>query len=494
MKNVTNVYGYYLTEDSETIEYRGNFEQNSMLFTTKNPDEQLIYKVFVSPKKAINFAIKIIGGSNPNVTYIPQHIYKDLQIAYNEDNPYYTIKDVTVIKLDFTDTGNALIKYLKEKFEKLNDGVSKLSSAGVSSISNYSGFDSSGNPVDEDILKQILFLFEEQNDVIFVNKDDVLVTEQIVNSKSLKSNRIKGDFNYTSNYFDGNGVFNSELLNSEANIKLESSTFSSVLQLNDFVKDFSGKSLADTNNIYKNNIVTDTLISQAPKVLGLVLDGLPKALPLVKGLKDKVSQLNAQRGVKQLQEAKSLGFSSVKDMKDAASKKLSSAKDSVTGGIGDARGQATAAADNVKDIMKTPVIPQLSNKVPDKVMVKPVSNEYKSVVKELTERNIQEKAARLAGLESSGEYEEDASGNRVYDDPTENTAYQSRLEWVRKKESEDKALESMYNVNSVSKAVSIKTVSTIGNVSQAEGASMIKNAKTSTPTSIKQINADFLKL
>jgi hypothetical protein len=213
VKNVSNPYGYYLTEDSETIEYRGNFEQNSMFMTTKNPDEQLIYKVFVSPKKAVNFAIRIEGGTNPSVIYIPQHIYKDLQIAYNEDNPYYTIKDVTVIKLDFTDTGNPLIKYLKEKFEKLNDGVSKISIAGVKDIVNYAGFDSNGNPNDEDILKQILFLYEEQNDVIFVNKDDVLVTEQTVNSKSLKSNRIKGDFNYTSNYFDGSGLFNSELLN-----------------------------------------------------------------------------------------------------------------------------------------------------------------------------------------------------------------------------------------------------------------------------------------
>lgn len=472
-----------------------------MLFTTKNPDEQLIYKVFVSPKKAINFAIKIVGGSNPDVVYIPQHIYKDLQIAYNEDNPYYTIKDITVIKLDFTDTGNALIKYLKEKFEKLNDGVSKISSSGVSAISNYAGFDTSGNPIDEDIIKQILFLFEEQNDVIFVNKDDVLVTEDIVNTKSLKSNRIKGDFNYTSNYFDGNGVFNSELLNSTANIKLESSTFSSVLQLDDFIKDFTGKSLADTNSIYKNNIVTDTLIAQAPKVAGLVLDGLQKALPLIKGLKDKVSQLNAQRGVKQLQEAKSLGFSSVKDMQDTASKKLNSAKDmlggakdSAAGAVGDAKGQATGAVDSVKDIIKKPVIPQLSNKVPDKAKVKPVSNEYKAAVKELTQRKMEEKAARLAGLESSGDYDEDAFGNRVYDDPTENTAYQDALIRVRKKEAEDGALESLYGVSSAAPiSNSVKTISTIGNVSQAEGASMIKNAGTSTPSSIKQINADFLK-
>ena len=472
-----------------------------MFFTTKNPDEQLIYKVFVSPKKAVNFAIRIEGGTNPSVMYIPQHIYKDLQIAYNEDNPYYTIKDVTVIKLDFTDTGNALVKYLKEKFEKLNDGVSKISSAGVKDIINYAGFDSNGKPNDEDILKQILFLYEEQNDVIFVNKDDVLVTEQTVNSKSLKSNRIKGDFNYTSNYFDSNGVFNSELLNSETNIKLESSTFTSVLQLNDFIKDFSGKSLEDTNKIYKNNIVLDTLISQAPKVAGLVLDGLQKAVPLVKGLKDKVSQLKAQKATKQLQEAKSLGLSTINSTKDqakglagSASNAFSMGKAGASGAIDDAKGQATGAANSVKDIMKKPVIPQLSNKVPDKAKVKPVSNEYKATVQEFVERDMQEKAARLAGLESSGDYDEDTFGNRVYDDPTENTAYQDALIRVRKRETQDRAFESMYGISSAAPiSNSVKTVSTIGNVSQAEGASMIKNAGKSTPSSIKQINADFLK-
>jgi hypothetical protein len=478
VKNVTNTYGYYLTEDSETIEYRGNFEQNSMFMTTKNPDEQLIYKVFVSPKKAINFAIKIVGGSNPEVVYIPQHIYKDLQIAYSEDNPYYTIKDVTVISLDFTNTGNALIKYLIEKFEKLNDGVSKISSAGVSSITNYAGFNSSGIPIDEDILKQILFLFEEQNDVIFVQKDDVLVTEEFVKSKSFKSNRIKGDFNYTSNYFDASGIFNSELLNSETNIKLESSTFSSVLQLNDFIKDFSGKSLEETNKIYKNNIVTDTLISQAPKVLGLAIGGIQKALPLLKGLKDKVSQLNAQRGVKQLEEANSLGISSVND----------------------ARGQASSAVGSVKDIVKKPVIPQLSNKVPDKAKVKPVSNEYKEIVQELTERDMQERAARLAGLEYNGDYDEDITGNRVYDDPAENSAYQSALSRVKQKESSESNIFNLtpeqntkLSNDFLAGAPSSKTISTVGNVSQAEGQQMIKNAPNQTTETLKAANKDFLK-
>jgi len=485
MKNVSNPYGYYLTEDFETIELRGNFEENAFFLPTKNPDEQLIYKVFVSPKKAVNFAIQIVGGTNPNVVYIPQHMYKDLQIAYNENNPYYTIKDVTVIKLDFTDTGNRLIRYLKEKFEKLNNGTSKLTSAGVSSVVNYAGFDEAGNPVDEDIIKQILFLFEEQDDVIFVEKDDVLVTEQIVNSKSLKSNRIKGDFNYTSNYFDGSGAFSSELLNSETNIKLESSTFSSVLQLNDFVKDFAGKSLSDVNAIYKGNIVKDVLISQAPKIAGLVLGGLQKTLPLIKSLKDKASQLKAQKAVKKLEEAKALGKGT-----------LSSAKDQVKGAASGAKDSATGAVDSVKDIVKKPVVPQISNKVPEKVTVKPVENTYKGYVytktkEEAQEEYMKQRAVRLAGID--GDYDEDALGNRIYEDPIENEKYNNVLSNLKKKAAMDAAEESLMNIKSDSKATSTKTISTIGNVSQAEGKQMIKNVGKTTPTSIKQINADFLK-
>jgi hypothetical protein len=481
MKNVSNPYGYYLTEDFETIELRGNFEQNALFLPTKNPDEQLNYKVFVSPKRAINFGIQVVGGTNPNVVYIPQHIYKDLQIAYNENNPYYTINNVTIIKLDFTDSGNTLIKYLKEKFEKLNDGISKISSAGVSSIVNYAGFDSAGRPVDEDILKQILYLFEEQNDVIFVEKDDVLVTEGIVNSKALKSNRIKGDFTYTSNYFDGSGAFSSELLNSQANIKLESSTVSSVLQLNDFIKDFAGKSLTDVNSIYKSNIVKDVLISQAPKIAGLVLGGLQKVAPLVKGLKDKASQLKAQKAKKKLEEAKEIGKGV-----------LNNGNEQVTG----ARDSATAAADSVKDIVKKPVVPQISNKVPEKVNVKPVENTYKGYVytktkEEAEEEFMKQRAVRLAGID--GDYDEDAFGNRIYEDPIENEKYNNVLSNLKKKARTDAAEESLMNIKTDSKATSTKTISTIGNVSQAEGQEMLKKVGTSTPSSIKQINADFLK-
>ena len=76
MKNATNTYGYYLTEDSETIEFRGNFESNKLFLKTKNPFEQLNYKVFVSPKKTINFAIQIVLSAMPicMISYLPKSI------------------------------------------------------------------------------------------------------------------------------------------------------------------------------------------------------------------------------------------------------------------------------------------------------------------------------------------------------------------------------------------------------------------------------------
>ncbi len=482
MKNVTNTYGYYLTEDSETIEYRGNFAANKLLLKTKNPDEQLNYKVFVSPKKAINFAIQIVGGTNPQVIYIPQHIYKDLQTAYNEDNPYYTINNITVIKLDFTDSGSALIQYLKKKFEELVDGSSKISRAGVTGITNYAGFDSNGNPNDESILRQILFLFEEQNDIIFVDKNVQLVTEDIVNSRGYKSNRIKGDFTYTSNYFDGSGKFNSPLLNSQANIKLESSTLDSVLQLNDFVKDYAGKSLQDVNSVYKSNIVKDEEVKKAPNIQGAIIAGLSTALPLLKLAKDKISQLRLQKTTKQLEEAKAIGRSGLSSINDQAAGAVGNARNllgnasgQATGAIDSAKDQATGAIDSVKNILKKPVVPQISNKVPDKVTVKPVSNEYKETLKQFVERDMQEKAARLAGLSDDTDYDEDAGGNRIYEDPEKNAAYQSRLEWLRKKESVDKAFESVYTPKALSNKFNIPAAGGVSNVISIPSAGGVSN-------------------
>jgi hypothetical protein len=294
--------------------------------------------VFVSPKKNVNFAIQIVGGDNPQTIYIPQHIYKDLDFAYYENNPYYVIRDITVIKLDFTDTGNKLITYLKTKFEKGTDGLSKLAQAGVNSVDNYAGFGKSGQPLDEDILKQILFLFDEQNDVIFVDKNVKLVDEMVVKERNYKSNRIKGNFGYTSNYFDSTGKFKEGILNSKSNIKLETTTGQNISQLNDFVKDFAGSSLTEINSIYKTNVVKDTIITNAPKILGMIMSGIPIVAPLVKGTLDKLAQYKKQNATKQLEEAKALG---------------GSLKGQLAGGVDGIKGQATDAIDNIKGLFST---------------------------------------------------------------------------------------------------------------------------------------------
>jgi hypothetical protein len=345
MKNVSNTYGYYLTEDSETVELQGNFKENFIYLPTKDPKEQLNYKVFVSPKKNVNFAIQIVGGDNPQTIYIPQHIYKDLDFAYYENNPFYTIKDITIIKLDFTDTGNKLIAYLKTKFESTTIGLSKLAQAGVNSVDNYAGFSGNGQPVDEDILKQILFLFDEQTDIIFVDTNVKLVDETIVKERNYKSNRIKGKFAYTSNYFDSAGKFREGILNSKSNIKLETTTGLNITQLNDFVKDFAGTSLTEINSIYKTNIVTDTIITNAPKILGLVMSGIPLVAPLVKGTLDKLAQLKKQNDAKQLKEANAIGGIKGEDTPDVTTKGLFSPPNSL---VSKYQSSVTLSASNIK--------------------------------------------------------------------------------------------------------------------------------------------------
>lgn len=449
MKNVSNTYGYYLTEDSETIELQGIFKENFIYLPTKDPKEQLNYKVFVSPKKNVNFAIQIVGGDNPQTIYIPQHIYKDLDFAYYENNPYYIIRDITVIKLDFTDTGNKLITYLKTKFEKGTDGLSKLAQAGVNSVDNYAGFSTGGQPIDEDVLKQILFLYDEQNDVIFVDKNVKLVDEAIVKERNYKSTRIKGNFGYTSNYFDSAGKFKEGILNSTSNIKLETSTGLNVAQLNDFVKDFAGSSLTEINSIYKTNIVKDTIVANAPKVLGLVMSGISQVAPLVKGTLDKIAQFNKQNAQKKLQEAKALG---------------GSLKGQLAGGVDGIKGQATDAVDNIKGLFSTSK--SLVSKYQSSVMLPP--------------------STKTTGVSNTFSIAKTGASN-VSNAVTLGKSGVSNAISVGKS--------SVSNTISVGagKFNSVKTISTIGNVSIAEGQQMIKNAATSTPSSIKQINADFLK-
>lgn len=523
MKNVTNTYGYYLSEDSDTIELQGDFEQNTLFLPTRDPNEELNYKVFVSPKKTINFAIQIVGGDYPQNIYIPQHIYKDLQTAYNENNPYYTVNQITIIKLDFTDSGNALIKYLKDKFEKPKGSatLSKLEDAGVTSITNYAGFKESGQPDDEAIIKQILFLFDEQDDVIFVDKDVELVTEDIVAQKGLQSTRIKGNYLFTSNYFDGSGKFKEGILNSKNNITLESNTFGAVSQLNDFIKDFAGKSLTEVNSVYKNNQVADVAASPNTNLLqsvGRIIDGLNKdnnliknigigvgsaaaGVALVKGIGaglDKVAQLKAQKALKQAEQFKSMAMFASANAQAQAEAGVAALKAGISGGIAGAKDTAQGAVSNVISIFKKPTIPKFSVKAPDRIFIKPKINKFKiqsigETVDSLgnsldSVQDASNKAKSMVGKATSLASQAKSQAQNVANKAT-SLASQAQSNVVSLSAQAKGLSDKVSNATSFAKS----TISTIGNVSVSEGLNMIKNAAGQTAESLKASSADFLK-
>ena len=465
MKNVSNTYGYYLTEDSETVELQGNFKENFIYLPTKDPKEQLNYKVFVSPKKNVNFAIQIVGGDNPQVVYIPQHIYKDLDFAYYENNPYYTIKDITVVKLDFTDTGSNLITYLKSKFEVRLDNIkqsSRLEKVDVDTIS-YACF-KNGLPNDEAILKQLLFLFDEQNDVIFVDKDVKLVDETIVKERNYKSNRILGDFSYISNYFTTTGLFISTKLNSNKNILSENDLIYKVKQLSDFTKDFKNngtlsnllgglnytpefaiepparagrtntnltegftkEQLAAQKKLYDELAAEANLkseqIKNAPKVLGMIMSGIPLVAPLVKGTLDKLAQLKKQNAAKQLEQANAIG-----GIKGEATDKLD-----------DVKGLFSTQKSLVSKYQSSVTLPPTQNKgattPPPSTTIPPVNPKIKEIQDKFNAEQAQirsrDRAASLVGL--GGDYDEDSFGNRTYDDPADTLKYQNTLAMLKK--------------------------------------------------------------
>ena len=469
MKNVSNTYGYYLTEDSETVELQGNFKENFIYLPTKDPKEQLNYKVFVSPNKAINFAIQIVGGDNPQTIYIPQHIYKDLDFAYYENNPYYTIKDITVVKLDFTDTGSNLITYLKSKFEVKLDNLkqsSRLEKVDVDTIS-YACF-KNGLPNDEAILKQLLFLFDEQNDVIFVDKNVKLVDETIVKERNYKSNRILGDFSYISNYFTTTGLFISRKLNSNKNILLENDLIYKVKQLSDFTRDFKNNGilsnlLGDLNytpafgpNVEIPNVEITTgrtsvdstreftkeqlaaqkklydeleaeanlkseQIKNAPKVLGMIMSGIPLVEPLVKGTLDKLAQLKKQNAAKQLEQANAIGGIKGEDTPDVAKKDLFSPPNSL---VSKYQNSVTLPATNTN---KTTTPSAVSTPPPIDPKIKEIQDKFNA---EQAQIRMRERAASLAGL--GDDYDEDSFGNRTYDDPADTLKYQNTLAMLKK--------------------------------------------------------------
>ena len=174
-RSIDNDYGTYVVKDSNTTLLRGVYDKNFRELKTIDPTTEQ-YKVFDAT--TINFAIKI-GTS----TYIPSHIFKDLFQAYTEGNPYYTINDINIIPLDISNT----LDYIATKYasKQLMNGVlysgsadtsgsvtvnqattqkyqTRFEQAGVLGVEFQ--FYTNNNPYtlnDDNIIKQILFLFEE---------------------------------------------------------------------------------------------------------------------------------------------------------------------------------------------------------------------------------------------------------------------------------------------------------------------------------------------
>lgn len=109
-REVTNDYGSYSKQSPTTILFKGVFDKNFRELTTIDPNTET-YKVFNCPSQSINFAVKL--GSN---TYIPQHLFEKLVTAFKENNPYYTAKDLVTIEMNLSKT----IEYISKKFGAQN--------------------------------------------------------------------------------------------------------------------------------------------------------------------------------------------------------------------------------------------------------------------------------------------------------------------------------------------------------------------------------------
>ena len=181
-REVTNDYGSYSRVNPNTILFKGVFDKNFRELKTIDPNTAT-YKVFNCPSQSINFAVKL--GSN---TYIPQHLFDTLVTAYKENNPYYTIKDLITIEMDLSKTINYIgskygaeiiansITYTGTLIGSSTSGSiqvtatpsqtlnSKLGLAGVTALDLqfYNNMDAT-QLNEENIIKQILFLFNETN-------------------------------------------------------------------------------------------------------------------------------------------------------------------------------------------------------------------------------------------------------------------------------------------------------------------------------------------
>jgi hypothetical protein len=212
-REVPNDYGSYQKENDNTILFKGVFDKNFKELKSIDPNTA-IYKVFNCPSQSINFAVKL--GSN---TYIPQHLFDRLVTAYKENNPYYTINDLVTIELDLSKT----IAFIEGKYgAKVDTNTityvgtttpftasvgdsgsnavtgstlsvtststkktsSRLELAGVTQLEFQFYKDNNPNILNEEnIIKHILFIFEETNirvsgtykNVLYQNQDESVI-------------------------------------------------------------------------------------------------------------------------------------------------------------------------------------------------------------------------------------------------------------------------------------------------------------------------------
>jgi hypothetical protein len=122
-----NDYGSYSIKNKSTALLTGVFDKNFIELPTIDPNT-ITYKVFDSNN--INFTISV-----GNSIYIPSHIFSALKKAYDEGNPYYTIKDIISVQLDISKA----LAYNKNKFSSNIETNTISYSGSVITADNPSG-------------------------------------------------------------------------------------------------------------------------------------------------------------------------------------------------------------------------------------------------------------------------------------------------------------------------------------------------------------------
>jgi hypothetical protein len=185
-RELTNDYGTYSIKGKSTALLKGVFDKNFIELSIVDPTT-ITYKVFDSSN--INFTIKV-----GNSTYIPSHLFSDLKKAYEEGNPYYTVKDIITVELDLAKT----LSYIDGKYgakvetntityngtsitvanpsgsvsgstttiqvnaNPVKGQSTRFGLAGVTEVKYQFYVDNNPNiPNDDNIIKHILFLFED---------------------------------------------------------------------------------------------------------------------------------------------------------------------------------------------------------------------------------------------------------------------------------------------------------------------------------------------